>query len=171
MPKASFGRVFPVLLPVVQEVWLQLEDVSLQRWHMTGLGFQVLHLTQPAEQHLPGLLHFPPHAQLLPFQCLVTALQSSNSFFRAPKFLLQSLITQHGLLYLSVSGTPQQLYLVDNVLQALLVAVGAAFQVVVAHTFLGSLFLVGYKTAFLWFMFGMAFPQSYLNRSTTGDWK
>lgn len=57
----------------------------------------------------------------------------------------------------------------DNVLQALQVAVGAACQAAVAHTFLGNLFLVGYKAAFLRFMFGVAFPESYLNRGATGD--
>lgn len=142
----------PVVLPVVEELRFQLEDVPLQHWHMTGLGFQFLHFTQSAEQCLPGFLNLPPHAHLFPLQRTVAVLQCGHSLFRAPQLLLQSLIIQHGFFYLSVSRALQHVYLLDNILQALQVAVGAA------HSFLGCLLVVGNKTTVLWFMFGVAFP-------------
>lgn len=56
----------------------------------------------------------------------------------------------------------------DKVLQAVQVALGGARQAAVAQTSLDNLFLRSYETAFLWFMVGVAFQKSHLDKSATG---
>lgn len=158
-------------LPEEQKFRLQLKDVSLQGWHMVGLSFQLLDLLHAAEQHLPGLLHLSPHGHLLTFQGLVAVLKCSHGLFGAPQFLLQSLVAQHDFIHLLIPGAPQQLDLVDNVLQVFQVTL-AAFQqaaaAAAARVVRRDLFLMRHKAAVFQFVLGMAFPQSHLKRRATG---